>query len=153
MNKVKCFWLEPAGKIQREFRRYRSSDKGKCIAGEYSYHNASVLLDVVDDPNPHGVVDCDISVEPFRGDPRWPIKCERCAYLFTEDDHFQIFTERIYKRTDTGEETTLRDAAPGAMWNATWMTDFPDWCGADGRAQLIAGYSEQFEAILSAAQY
>jgi hypothetical protein len=101
---------------------------------EYSYHNASVLLDEIEDTNPDGVIEADIRVEPFMGDQRWPVKCERCPHLFSDEGHFQVFTERVNKRTDTGEEMTLRDAAPGAMWNATWMTDFPDWCGPYGMA-------------------
>ncbi|MBI3654099.1 MAG: hypothetical protein HY231_23965 [Acidobacteria bacterium] len=137
MSRVKCFWLEPAGKIQRELRRYRSSDKGNCTDGEYSYHNASVLLDVVADLNPNGVVDADINADQFKGDPRWPLKCERCDYRFTDEDNFQIFTQRIYRRTDTGEEVMLRLAAPGAMYDAHWYGDVAQWRGADGRALIV----------------
>jgi hypothetical protein len=34
--------------------------------------------------------------------------------------HWQVFQDQIYRRADTGEEYTLRDAPPGAMYIATW---------------------------------
>jgi len=72
-------------------------------------------------------------------DPRWPKKCEHCDYVFAEEDPWQLFTDRIYRRLDTGEETTLRDAPVGACWNASWLTeiDGPWFRGPDGRCLYV----------------
>jgi hypothetical protein len=89
MKRVKCFWPEPADRIRRSLRRYRSSDLSKCTGGEYSCHNASVFLDEVEDANPHGTIEADIDERKFKGDQRWLVKCESCDYQFTNADHFR----------------------------------------------------------------
>lgn len=69
-------------------------------------------------------------------DPRWPIKCDAgCGYQFVEADHWQDTQDLIYQRVDTGEEMTLRDAGPGASWDAWWMPDY--WRGPDGIALMV----------------
>lgn len=45
--------------------------------------------------------------------------------------------ETHWQRMDTGELTTLKDAPPGAMWNAEWLQGFPGWCGDDGLALIV----------------
>jgi len=39
----------------------------------------------------------------------------------------------------TGELTTIRHAPPGAIWNAPWMTKYPQWTGADGLSLHFKG--------------
>jgi hypothetical protein len=95
------------------------------------YHDAWVLIDTILD---RGEPIRDGKGE-FEHDERWPTKCEKCDYLFTEQNHFQIFFDRIYVRKDTGEEMTLRDAPLGAMWDAEWYPS--DWKGPDGKS-LVA---------------
>jgi hypothetical protein len=132
-NRIKCFWLEPAGKIHRSFRRYSRNEQVKCNS-KYAYHNAHIFLDELPDTNPTGVINADIDVEPFAGDERWPSHCV-CGYEFQPDDHYQIFVDRIYKRTDTGEEMTLQSAPAGAMYDAWWYPDA--WKGEDGIALIV----------------
>jgi hypothetical protein len=78
-------------------------------------------------------VDSGQTAEDFKDDARWPTHCS-CGYEFRLEDEHQLFTSHIYKRVDTGEEMTLRDAPEGAMWDATWFHDIPGWCGDDGRS-------------------
>ena len=42
----------------------------------------------------------------------------------------------IYKRSDTGEEITLRDAPVGAIWRADWYEDMPEYTGTDGKSYV-----------------
>lgn len=44
--------------------------------------------------------------------------------------------EPIYKRSDAGEETTLYDAPPGAMWFADWLLPF-EKPGSDGHVLVV----------------
>ena len=47
--------------------------------------------------------------------------------------------DRIYRRTDTGEEMTLSEATPGAMWYADWMLELghDEWVGPDGHSLVV----------------
>lgn len=71
---------------------------------------------------------------PGRDDPRWPTACE-CGYVFGPGDEWQHFSDRLYRRSDTAAATTLRDAPPGAMWDAWWYP--ASWRGADGRCLVV----------------
>ncbi len=127
-DRIKCFWLEPSGKIRRYLRRFTWSENNPC-PGPFRSHNAETFLDEIEDLTPYETISCDIDVEPYKGDERWPTHCE-CGYEFKPTDQFQIDVDRLYKRTDTGEEMTFQTAPAGAMWNAWWYPD--DWKGADG---------------------
>jgi hypothetical protein len=76
------------------------------------------------------------SLEPaeFEGDARWPVTCA-CGYVFTASDVYQVFQNTLYLRSDTGSEIPLRDAPPGAMWDASWMSVLGR--GADGRCLVV----------------
>jgi hypothetical protein len=101
-----------------------------------SYHDAMVFLDesreVMNEDGTHWV-DSGQTAEDFNGHHLWPTRCA-CGYEFQEEDARQLFSSHIYRRTDTGEEMTLRDAPDGAMWDATWFRDAPGWCGPDGKS-------------------
>lgn len=43
----------------------------------------------------------------------------------------------LYKRADTGELVTLREAPPGAMWRTTWYEDVPFLTGIDGQSWTV----------------
>jgi hypothetical protein len=45
--------------------------------------------------------------------------------------------EPLYRRSDSGELTTLRDAPVGAMWDATWFNHDPAYTGADGICLVV----------------
>jgi len=68
--------------------------------------------------------------------PLWPRFCQAgCGYEFVESDNWQDTQDQLYQRTDTGQRFTLRDAPPGACWDAWWMPD--NWRGADGIALMV----------------
>lgn len=132
---TQTYWLEPNGLVEVGLRRYVSEHGGGWTCAE-GWHDALVITDtapaVLDDdgflrgPRP----------ETDHSDPRWPTHCQRgCGYAFTEDDRWQDWTERQYVRTDTGEATTLRKAAPGSMWDAFWLP--ADFHGPDGIALMV----------------
>lgn len=70
---------------------------------------------------------------PPLDDPRWPTRCE-CGYEFREEDEWQVFGDRWYRRDDNGLFLVLRKAPPGAMYDATWLHGHKQWCGLDGAA-------------------
>lgn len=76
---------------------------------------------------------------PPNDDPRWPLQCEKCAFLFAPDETRQFFYDLLYKRADTGEICTLRDAPPGAMWDAWWLRGLHGCThdGPDGRNLMV----------------
>jgi len=130
---IRCFWLEPTDRQRLYLRRYN----GKLPCSEsMSYHNAMVEIgESIEtfDKEKRRWVDDGRTAKDFIGDPRWPKNCS-CGYVFADTDEWQLFSSHIYRRTDTGEEMTLRDAPDGAMWEAIWYSDIPGWCGDDGRA-------------------
>lgn len=48
-----------------------------------------------------------------------------------------IAHEVLYRRSDTGELVTIRDAPIGAMWDATWYDDDPAYTGPDGITLVV----------------
>jgi hypothetical protein len=157
MSEVACFYLEPTFRARRGLRRYVSGaypDIPPCPT-RFKYHNALVWIDEIAAPiGADGIVQYAegvTRVEPFLADPRWPSACA-CGYVFDERAEFQIFTDQIYRRTDTGELTTLRDAGPGAIWNAAWLSDWSHYRGPDGRSLVVRlpnGHDWQIDGIAS----
>lgn len=129
---IKCFWLEPIDREKRYLRRYSS---GSTCPGPMSYHDAMIFLDeALEILGPDGCwKDSGQTSADFKEHPLWPTHCV-CGYEFQPKDERQLFSQHLYRRTDTGEEMTLRDASDGAMWEATWYSGVPSWCGDDGRA-------------------
>lgn len=130
MARIRCFLIEPTERMQQKLRRYsHTMAENLCPQnpGKYSYHNAEVLIEEAEASalyTKEGTMLNGGSGDDWsHDDARWPTHCA-CGYAFSEDDPWQLFTNRIYIRTDTGEETTLRDAPPGAMWRADWMKEF-----------------------------
>lgn len=123
---IRCFWLEETDKVRRYFRRWHEC----TIQG--SYARGKVPLDEIEIPAGEMLPAQDH--RPHLGDHRWPKACE-CGHEYVDTDQWQIFQERVYARTDTGEVMVLRDAPVGAMWDAWWMSD---WCkGDDGRCLVV----------------
>lgn len=133
MSDVTCYWLEPTDKIRRDLRRYRN-DLVSCPSprpDRTAACDCSAYLDTIPYPPKE-------TIESYtwpRTDERWPKKCDRCGYVFQEHDAWQVFVDRIYKRSDTGAEIVLREAGPGAMWDAFWMPD--QWKGPDGMCVAV----------------
>lgn len=98
---VPLFIAEPAGKYQRELRRFCWPNKGQDCPAEHDYvdregkryprsHDASAVIDEVEgEPGTHG------DLWPH-DDPRWPTTCERCGYAFVETDVWQLNEWRLY---------------------------------------------------------
>jgi hypothetical protein len=130
--RIKCFFLEPTEKFSRSLRRYTYSDANKCPGSTYG-HDASVKIEDGESCDKHRSGD-----HHPHDDPRWPTKCEKCDYVFAAEDTWQLFCSTLYVRKDTGELTTLRDAPPGAMWDAEWLHDiYPDRLGDDGKYLIV----------------
>lgn len=127
MVRIRCFLLEPTERVRVRLRRY-SNKGGPCplVPGTYSYHTAFSHL-VSEEPaerSEEGYIQNGIRPREPKDDPRWPQECACGGYTFTDEDEWDRFTEQIYRRADTGEETTIRDAPPGAMWEAWWLDQF-----------------------------
>lgn len=135
MSKIECFLLEPTMRSRVSLRRYSSSGDMKVCQG-VGYHNAKTPIGeraVVFSVKHAGCIELIDRSEPPRADPRWPTRCEACGYEFVESDAWQLFSDLVYVRRDTGAEMTLHDAPPGAMWDATWWPDR----GPDGRTLCV----------------
>jgi len=133
---TQCFVIEETKQAPRYLRRYHSSAV-KCN-GSSGYHDAMVLLDTVDvvldgKGNRRTPMDGEPPHEAWAG---WPSHCD-CGYEFQPDDEWQLFADRMYRRADTGELTTIRDAEPGAMWRVYWFESDPYRCGADGQSWCV----------------
>lgn len=137
MEPIKCFWIEPLGITRTTLRRYHSSsDETQKCSGKFSYHNAHgpVIGEFKEIRNEKGYIDTYENEPKLENtDPRWPKKCDHCDYEFTDADPFQNFHDSLYRRTDTGEILTLRDAPIGAMWDAWWYGRK----GPDGRSLMV----------------
>ena len=131
MPNVVCFFLDRLPKIRRRLRRFtmnrdcpvQSPDKVSCC-------NASAPLDEIGYTNE--------IIEWFDWthlDERWPKQCAACGYVFVADDNWQVASDFIYRRTDTGEELVWRDAPAGAMIDCHWMR--PHWRGPDGLCLMV----------------
>lgn len=134
MEPIKCFFLEPTGVEKMGLRRYGSDSDcmTKCPTG---WHDATTDIgrcSVEEAPQLQRVY-----ADERRDDPRWPKTCEKCGYEFKPTDAYQLFTQQVYRRVDTGEELTLREAPAGAMYYADWMID--RWDGWDKSKSLPWG--------------
>jgi hypothetical protein len=140
MASIRCFLLEPTDRMALALRRYSKGPDHK-VCPVHGYHTASARIgtgpahwDHVDkvwhgpdwDPETREWRD-DLGVTGYMGDERWPKVCA-CGYEFCQCgdpgcvvDAYQLFTDVIYRRSDTGEELTLRDAPAGALWYADWL--------------------------------
>lgn len=118
------FWVEETGQCLVALRRYTNHTGGwTCAEG---WHNA-MSEQVGITPNN---LDDEGIIHPEPGefdhdDPRWPTHCERgCGYAFTEDDRWQVWTDRQYVNPATGEVYGKRDLPPGATYSAPWYRKF-----------------------------
>lgn len=124
-----CFLAERTDRARESLRRYARLDAPCPATG--AYHNASVDLgtDVPFAGEYNGSGRDDFPHD----DPRWPTACA-CGYAFAEIDTWQHNLDRLY-RDGGGRLFTLRDAPPGAMWDAQWAADH--WHGNDGRCLYV----------------
>ncbi len=122
MTRIQCFMIEPTGQVRVSLRRYTDNARPCPLnSSNYSYHQAFQFL--CDEPTEKDEQGHGQKPAPSHDDSHWPRACA-CGYEFQEDDQWQRFTDDIYVRKDTGEETALRNAPPGAMWYAWWADQF-----------------------------
>jgi len=132
MARIQCFLLEPTGRERIALRRY-TQGKNECPQNGF-YHNASApFCEEATEHDEQGYITNGLKPAPAHDDPRWPSACA-CGYAFQERDQWQRFGETIYRRVDTGEEMTLREAPAGAMWYAWWHDQF---CTPQGEHALV----------------
>jgi hypothetical protein len=135
---VICFVVEPTDTCTRELRRFVFSSKETC-SGPYGYHDASVPFDVgaaiwTTHEGGHKSYSASEDGIPPHSDPRWPTHCP-CGYAFTEADEWQVSTDLLYRRSDTGETWPLRSVPHGAMWRSDWYE--PYYAGPDGQSWSV----------------
>lgn len=120
-----CFWVEEIGEDEAALRRFtlhEAEGLPPCADGSM-FHNAQASIERqprvrVDDE--HGGHVESIPAERFEGDPRWPTHCGACPYEFRPEDYWQVWTEPIYRRPETGEEWAQRALPVGAMFDSWW---------------------------------
>lgn len=133
-SSVQCFFVTPTLRAKCSLRRYTDDPARPCA--ENGYHNAHTPIgerSVRESERFEGCIELVDDAAPERTDSRWPTKCDTCGAEFDTGDRWQLFYDVIYVRTDTGAEMTLREATPGAMWDAKWWPGK----GPDGLALYV----------------
>ncbi|MBS1722756.1 MAG: hypothetical protein JSS66_07115 [Armatimonadetes bacterium] len=130
MTRIKCFLIEETDKVAIQLRRYSNKEPRDC-PGRYKYHDAQVTIG--EDMRQTDEKGYTINLKTPHDDPRWPVKCDYCDYVFTIDDEWQTNQNRLYVSLDpeTPGKWTHRELPAGAMF-------FPSWLQRD---------SEQYEAF------
>lgn len=130
---IQCFMMHKTGFTYRYLRRYVGSDVDACPNSAIGYHNAFVYIDKGLLGEPRNSVQHELD----KTDPRWPKNCS-CGYEFKPEDEWQIFIKNEYSRADNKDVLyTLDDAPAGAMWNADWLNDMPEYTGPDGLSLTV----------------
>jgi hypothetical protein len=127
----RCFVVEESPFCRRSLRRYAD---GPCPLTTW-IHDATAVID----PRLEGGTEGGFLKGDFSGDPRWPAACA-CGRTFTEEDHWQVHVDRLYRGFPDGTLRCLRDRGtpPGAMWLAPWLADGSDrYSGPDGKAWCV----------------
>lgn len=133
---VRTFWLTESPLVERSLRRYVSGATGNTCPGVYGYHNAYVVIARVEKaPGPNRYETVAPHPAEYVNDARWPTKCAGCGYVFHRDDEWQVNDDRLYAGWPNGELYTLRNAPPGAMWDAWWLKQF--WAADDGICLVV----------------
>lgn len=115
-------------------RRYSRADGGCAANVGYGYHNGQspILETVTGEPDADGIYRRLPDDDHWpRTDSRWPVKCDHCAYVFTDSDHWQTFTVQVFV-DNAGKEYGRRDLPPGAMWFEDEEEEYRR--GPDGRS-------------------
>jgi hypothetical protein len=124
---LRCFLLEPLAR-RRQWLLRRSHEGAPCRTRNRE-HRAKTEIEDADFPLPPPPRTAEPEWTRFRDDPRWPLACDFCDYAFCESDERVLLFRRIY-RDGAGNEMTLDEAPPGAMWDAWWLG--PEFRGRDG---------------------
>ncbi len=112
MSEITCFLVVDTGRDRLYLRRFIYSDGKGCS------HDASVAIG--ETTVSEAIRSSDRPPADYENDPRWPTKCDKCAYVFSSTDQWQLFRRSIYRREETGEEWPHDELPAGAMYDATW---------------------------------
>lgn len=138
LSEVVCFWVEPVPRAMSSLRRYERSS-GPFRTEGCAYHDASVDIGEVDFPIPEDHTTGYGRDDFPHDDPRWPKKCDRCDYVFRDEDHWQHNVNLLYGGSPDGKLYTGRRLPPGAMRDAEWYRGFrPESCGPTCDGKIIA---------------
>jgi hypothetical protein len=142
-SRVQCFLIEPTGYETIFLRRYHTEypiSPEKACASKYGYHNAKTFYARVESSTVSSLV------PPSYDDPWWPSHCEYCGFEFPIGDPHQLYSESEYRRADNPDvKFSLRDAPPGAIWNASWLVTHRrreyiapgNYVGKDGKCLVV----------------
>lgn len=140
MTDYPCFWLDHTDTAKIGLRRYVESahDGYTCETGWHAtiaYIGEAHINRDADGMYRNQSIEFDW---PGHDDERWPRTCHLCGHPYAESDNWQDWSDPLLRRSDTGEMMTMRDAAPGAMWDAFWMHgfrpgSFGGWKNYDGK--------------------
>lgn len=129
MASVRCIFLEATEFAEESLRRW---SEDRTCPGRYGYHNASTVIGTC--AYPVSDLDGESKLDFPKEDPRWPVKCDMCNYMFIPSDPHQHNKVRLYSRDDHAAlKTTLSNAPVGSMWYANW---YP-WKGPDGQCLVV----------------
>jgi len=127
---IKTFYIEETGDIQLTLYVY-SKGEG-CPLSNNGTHYARQLIEEryrLSDDRKVGLIPDDLQ-KLIEEKYKWPVHCN-CGYEFRPEDDRSILRDAEYI-SPTGEKMTRRNAPVGAMWDADWLHDVPELCGADG---------------------
>ena len=125
MSSIQCFFLDPTPLCQVYLKRIGHPRRRCAIRTSHRCTSAAPLIAVPRKDQADG------DFWPH-DDDRWPEMCDWCSTLFDHYDVWNVVHETIYRKRGTDETMTLRDAPPGAMWDAHWMKQHR-MPGPDGR--------------------
>lgn len=129
MDPIRVFWLETTDAFHTELRQYSAADgcPGNAFGGRF--HEARATLDAATFTEPpisySASVDDDESWKSeriTRAHKQWPRFCA-CGYEFQQADNWQVNYHQVYEVIHgpwDGDRYLLRDAPPGACWDAHW---------------------------------
>lgn len=130
--------LESTDEIVVELRRYAFPRDGAPVCGrlEVRYPGAEAVVNQVHDVSVEvrrdtGTMEKDTDGDATLStialdDPRWPTHCS-CGYEFQPSAAKQEFHTRLYRRSDNGELTTIRNAPVGALYDSGVFRDSPEY--------------------------
>lgn len=136
MSDVVCFLIVPGDTCEVSLRRYTWKDSSPPCVDDWG-HGASVQVAQSlpwpeNDAGYHGW-----GGEPSKypkDDPRWPVTCERCDYVFVETDEWQEnWQQHWVDVADVTRRWPLRQAPAGAMFYSDWNPHK----GPDGRSLSV----------------
>ncbi|HLK55675.1 MAG TPA: hypothetical protein VKU00_03875 [Chthonomonadaceae bacterium] len=134
MEPIRCFFLEPTGRVVAFLIR---SQGGNCPAHRGGSHRAENRVE-----GPFEYKDGFPDMSLYWNDkshPDWPSACA-CGYRFSDMDPRATYHSNtgLYRRSDTGEEIQLCDAPAGAMWFHPEPDTYDGMgTGPDGKALMV----------------